>query len=55
MKKEKTKKNMTISMNKKIYNLIEEKFNNKSKYIEYLVYQDLLKNLDDEEIKKILL
>ena len=29
--------------------------NNKSKYIEYLVYQDLLKNSSNEELKNIIL
>jgi hypothetical protein len=55
MKKIKTKKNFTVSLNRKMYNIIEEKFSNKSKYVEWLVYQDLLKNCDDGEIKNIIL
>lgn len=55
MKKKKTKINFTITLNKKLYEIIQNKFNNKSKYIEWLVYQDMLNNSSDEEIKNILL
>jgi len=57
MKREKTKKNFTVSMNRKIFNIVDDKFVNKSKYIEWLIYQDLLKN-DSENIdvlKKIMI
>ena len=41
MKRQKTKKNFSISIDCKLYNLIEDKFNNKSellkKSIEYFV------------------
>ena len=33
---------------------MNNKIRNKSKYIEWLIYQDL-KNVDDERIKKIIL
>lgn len=55
MKKQKTKKPMTVSIDKKLFGMIKEKFNNKSKYIEWLIYQDLLKNTDDEELKNMIL
>ena len=57
MIREKTKKNFTVSMNRKIFNIVDEKFTNKSKYIEWLIYQDLLKNdLDNiEKLKKLLI
>lgn len=55
MKKEKTRKPITIVIDKNLYNIIDEKFSNKSKYINWLIYQDLLKNTNDEELKKILL
>lgn len=55
MKKEKTKKAITFTIDKYLYNIIEEKFNNKSKYINWLIYQELLKNTNDEELKKMLL
>ena len=55
MKKEKTKKSMTFTIDKYLYDIIEEKFSNKSKYINWLIYQDLLKNTDDEELKKMII
>jgi len=55
MKKEKTKMTLTVSMDRKLFEIIENKFNNKSKYIEWLVYQDLLKKSDDEDLKNILI
>jgi len=55
MKRPKTKVNYSISMNKELYQKIQEKVKNKSKYIEHLVYQDLLNNLDDEDLKNIIL
>jgi hypothetical protein len=55
MKKVKSKVNYSLSMNKKIFEVMNNRIKNKSKYIEYLVYQDLLKNCDDEELKNILL
>ena len=55
MKKEKTKISMTVSMDKNLFNMVETKFTNKSKYIEWLVYQDLLKNSSNEELKNILI
>lgn len=55
MKKQKTKTNFSISIDNKIYNLVNTKIYNKSKYIEYLIYQDLLKNMNDENVKKIIL
>jgi hypothetical protein len=44
MKKEKTKKGMPISIDRKLADLIEKNITNKSKYIEYLIYQDMKKN-----------
>jgi hypothetical protein len=55
MKRIKNKKTITITINQNIYNIIEQKFNNKSKYINWLIYQDLLKNTNDEELKNILI
>jgi len=50
----KTKKNFTISIDKKLYHLIEDKFSNKSSYVEWVIYQDLMKN-GVEEIKEIII
>jgi hypothetical protein len=50
----KTKRNRAFSIDKNLDNMMNEKIKNKSKYIEWLIYQDL-KKLDDERIKKIIL
>lgn len=55
MKKIKSKTHYSVSMNKKLYDSMNKIINNKSKYIEYLVYQDLLKNSSNEELKNIIL
>jgi hypothetical protein len=49
------KKNFTITIDPKLHNLVSEKITNKSKYIEWLIYQDLLKNIDLGEIKKLII
>lgn len=40
----KTKKNRAISINRNLDILMDEIISNKSKYIEYLIYEDLKKN-----------
>jgi len=50
----KTKINRAISIDRNLDDMMNEKIKNKSKYIEWLIYQDL-KKLDDERIKKIML
>lgn len=55
MKRVKTKMQITLTIDNKIFEIIENKFKNKSKYVNYLIYQDLLKNTNDDEIKKLLL
>jgi len=52
---EKSKKQLCISLDRKLFDLIEKKFDNRSKYIEWLIYQDMIKNSNDEKIKKILI
>ena len=54
MNKQKTKIARTVSIDRNLDNLMNEKISNKSKYIEYLIYQDLIK-LNDDRIKKIIL
>lgn len=51
----KTKNTLTISIKNELFDMIGEKFNNKSKYIEWLIYKDLLKNTGDGELKSIIL
>ncbi len=43
MKKPITKRKISISINSEVYNYIEDRFENKSKYIENLIYLDILK------------
>jgi hypothetical protein len=40
MKKPITKRKVSISLDSKVYDFLE-KFENKSKYIEYLIYKDI--------------
>jgi hypothetical protein len=44
MKVKKEKVSVSISIDKKLDNYMEEMFDNKSSYIEWLIEQDLLKN-----------
>jgi hypothetical protein len=44
MKGKKEKVSVSISIDKKLNNYIEEMFDNKSAYIEWLIEQDLLKS-----------
>lgn len=40
----KTKKPIPLSIDKKLSILIEKMITNRSKYIEWLIYQDMIKN-----------
>ena len=51
----KTKRKISISLDRELDEILNEEFNNKSKYIEYLIYQDLLKSSNNERIKKIII
>lgn len=44
MKRQKTKKPMPISIDRKLADLIEKLIDNKSRYIEYLIYLDMKRN-----------
>ena len=55
MKREKTKTSLTVCLDKNLFELIEKNISNRSKYIEWLIYQELLKNSSDEDIKKIII
>lgn len=52
--RKKTKVVIPISLNKDLSNLIKENITNRSKYIEWLIYQDM-KNNNINGIKKIIL
>jgi hypothetical protein len=51
MKKVKSRVKISITLDKKIKSFLEDNFQNKSKYIEHLIYTDLIKNeiVDDKE------
>ena len=49
----KSKKITNIGVNKKVYDILNKNIVNKSKYIEYLIYRDLMKNNID--VKKIII
>ena len=55
MESNKTKVKVSISIYRKLDEIINEEFTNKSKYIEWLIYQDLMKYSKNEKIKKIIL
>ena len=56
MKKPKTKTKITITIDRNLNSLMEETMSNKSRYVEWLIYQDLLKSGKyDNKIKKIIL
>ena len=44
MKKIKTKKKVAITIDKDVYDFLQDNFENKSKYIEYLIYKDIKDN-----------
>jgi hypothetical protein len=52
--KKKTKVVIPISLNKELSNLVKENITNRSKYIEWLIYQDMKKSGVDG-IQKIIL
>jgi len=54
MKRQKTKTKITISIDKKLNDIMIEILSNKSKYVEWLVYQDMLKLSKDEKINDII-
>ena len=41
---EKTKRQISISIDRNIFNLVNKNMTNYSKYIEWLIYQDLKRN-----------
>jgi metal-responsive CopG/Arc/MetJ family transcriptional regulator len=55
MKVNKTKVKISISIDRNIDDIINEEFDNKSKYIEWLIYQDLKKYSKNEKINKIII
>jgi hypothetical protein len=52
---DKTKKSLTITIDQKIFDLIEKNIGNRSKYIEWLIYQDLLKSDKTDRVDNVIL
>jgi hypothetical protein len=50
-----TKKKITITIDNNLSNIINEEITNKSKYIEWLIYQDMKQKSKNEKIKNILI
>lgn len=50
-----TKKKITITIDSNLSNVIDEEITNKSKYIEWLIYQDMKQKSSNEKIKKIII
>lgn len=44
MKRPKTKKEISITVDNDVHKFLEENFENKSQYIEYLIYKDIKEN-----------
>lgn len=55
MEKKITKTKITITIDKNISDVINEEITNKSKYIEWLIYQDMKQKSSNEKIKKIII
>ena len=55
MKRKKTKDNITISLDRTLNNIVDDIIANRSKYVEWLIYQDILKNSKDDRIKEVII
>jgi len=53
MKRKKTKSIISISVDNTMNEILNEKITNKSKYIEWLIYQDLLKNNNGKRLNDL--
>ena len=50
-----TKTHLCITIDKNLSDVVNEEFSNKSRYIEWLIYQDMKQNSKNEKIKKIII
>ena len=50
-----TKKKITITIDNNLSDIIKEDITNKSRYIEWLIYQDMKQNSKNDKIKKIII
>ena len=49
------KARLTVTINPTLHQLVNERNNNVSKYVEWLIYQDLKKYSKNEKINKIII
>ena len=50
-----TKTHLCITIDKNLSDIINDDITNKSRYIEWLIYQDMKQNSKNEKIKKIII
>lgn len=50
-----TKKGISITLDSTLIEIMDEDISNKSKYIEWLIYQDMILKSKNEKIKKIII
>jgi len=55
MRNQVTKTDVTITLDRNLNEILNEEFSNKSRYIEWLIYQDMKQNSKNEKIKKIII
>jgi len=55
MKNKVTKTNLCITIDKNLKDIINQDITNKSRYIEWLIYQDMKQKSSNEKIKKIII
>lgn len=55
MEKQITKTHLCITVDKRLGDIINEDITNKSRYIEWLIYQDMKQNSKNDKIKKIII
>ena len=54
MKHQITKSHLCITIDKNLSGIVNEDITNKSRYIEWLIYQDMKQKSKNEKIKKII-
>ena len=50
-----TKKKITITLDRNLNDVLNEDITNVSRYIEWLIYQDMKQNSKNDKIKKIII
>lgn len=50
-----TKTHITLTLDKNLNDILTEEFGNKSRYIEWLIYQDMKQKSKNEKINKIII